>query len=136
MARGRFDGLNCFLKYVLNRDWLGGIPFQSIHAKKTLAVLFKLKKNPTHMYQCFFLCCFSGWLLPQRKSYFSLRLPHDWYVFGLDNGLECDIDAQQTAYFARAAQALPPTAKVVVVTHDPNWVHDQYADSNSGSERG
>ena len=44
------------------------------------------------------------------------------YVFGLDNGLECDIDAQQAAYFGRLGAALPEGAKVIIVTHDPNWV--------------
>ena len=33
--------------------------------------------------------------------------------------LEADIDPQQAAYFASVGRALPPDAKVVVVTHDP-----------------
>ena len=90
-----FDGLHCFLKFVINSDWLG------------------------------------GWLMPQRKSYFALKLPMDWYVFGLDNGLTEDIDATQCAYFARLADGLPSSAKIIIVTHDPNWILENYEGSPS-----
>ena len=43
-----------------------------------------------------------------------------------DNGLTADIDAKQYAYFASLADKLPADAKIVVVTHDPNWVLDNY----------
>jgi hypothetical protein len=32
---------------------------------------------------------------PQEKSYFSLALPHGWWVFGLDLALVGDIDMCQ-----------------------------------------
>lgn len=32
---------------------------------------------------------------PQEKSYFALRLPHGWWVFGLDLALVDDIDMCQ-----------------------------------------
>jgi len=61
-----------------------------------------------------------GWLLPQKRSYFTLKLPHDWYILCMDNGLSQDVDCMQAAYFTRVAKSLPETAKVIVVTHDPN----------------
>ncbi len=36
-----------------------------------------------------------GWLLPQEKSYFAIRLPQGWWVFGLDLALGHDIDVHQ-----------------------------------------
>lgn len=36
-----------------------------------------------------------GWLLPQEKSYWALKGPHGWWVFGLDLALTGDIDARQ-----------------------------------------
>jgi hypothetical protein len=36
-----------------------------------------------------------GWLLPQERSYFALRLPHNWWVFGVDLALTGDIDMCQ-----------------------------------------
>ena len=49
-----------------------------------------------------------GWLLPQRKSYFAIRLPHDWWVFGIDNGLSIDMDADQFRYLARTKRETSP----------------------------
>lgn len=37
----------------------------------------------------------AGWLLPQEKSYFALRLPHGWWLFGIDLGLVGDMDMCQ-----------------------------------------
>ena len=39
--------------------------------------------------------------MSQEESYWALRLPHGWCVFGLDNALSNDIDALQFQYFAR-----------------------------------
>ncbi len=36
-----------------------------------------------------------GWVLPQEKSYFALKLPHGWWVFGVDLALVGDIDICQ-----------------------------------------
>ena len=66
-----------------------------------------------------------------KKVWLVLRLPHDWFVFGFDNGLENDIDPQQAAYFGRYAENLPESAKVILVQHDPNWVLDQYEERDS-----
>jgi hypothetical protein len=67
-----------------------------------------------------------GWQLPQSNSYFALRLPRGWWVFGLDKGLAVDIDARQYAYFARICDAMPKTDRVILVTHEPQWVLDPF----------
>lgn len=41
-----------------------------------------------------------GWFLPQKKSYFALQLPKDWWIFGLDLALHGDIDVYQFKFFA------------------------------------
>jgi hypothetical protein len=45
-----------------------------------------------------------GWFLPQKKSYFALKLPNGWWVFGLDQALHGDIDVYQFKYFAELCQ--------------------------------
>jgi hypothetical protein len=45
-----------------------------------------------------------GWLLPQEKSYFAIRLPHGWWAFGLDLALGEDIDMHQYRYFANVVE--------------------------------
>ena len=39
--------------------------------------------------------------MPQKKSYFAIRLPHDLWLFGLDYALNDDIDPLQYQYFLR-----------------------------------
>ena len=39
-------------------------------------------------------------LLVQEKSYYALRLPHGWWLFGLDLALVDDIDMCQCRYAA------------------------------------
>ena len=77
-----------------------------------------------------------GWLMPQTKSYFVLRLPQNFYIFGFDNGVEDDINPTQAAYFAKYANNnLDEQAKVILVQHDPNWVKDQYSAERSDDPR-
>ena len=45
-----------------------------------------------------------GWMLPQQKSYFALKLPHGWWIFGLDQALHGDIDVFQFKYFSDIAK--------------------------------
>eukprot|EP00668_Euglena_longa_P012381 GGOE01014827.1.p1 GENE.GGOE01014827.1~~GGOE01014827.1.p1 ORF type:complete len:1302 (+),score=336.56 GGOE01014827.1:430-3906(+) len=76
------------------------------------------------------ICCskwLGGWLLPQTTSYFALKLPHGWWLFGMDNGLASDIDVAQFQYFSWVAeQHVGPNDRVIVVTHEPGWVLDHY----------
>ena len=65
-----------------------------------------------------------GWLLPQRRSYFALELPHNWWLFGMDDGLEGELDPHQHAYFAALSERLPAHANVIVMSHNPSWVTD------------
>ncbi|VAI21242.1 unnamed protein product [Triticum turgidum subsp. durum] len=47
-----------------------------------------------------------GWFLPQKRSYFALKLPNGWWVFGLDQALHGDIDVYQFKFFAELCQRL------------------------------
>lgn len=69
-----YDGPSCFA-IPGNHDWVDGLQiFQRyIHHKSWLG----------------------GWLLPQEKSYFALKLPQGWWLLGLDLALENDIDMCQ-----------------------------------------
>lgn len=74
-----------------------------------------------------------GWLMPQEKSYFALRLPHGWWLFALDLALVDDLDMSQYRYFARIAQEkMGPTDAAIIVTHCPHWLIDWYWGKHSG----
>jgi hypothetical protein len=67
-----------------------------------------------------------GYLLPQDTQYFALRLPHNWWCVCFDKGLVGDIDAMQLRYFARLAEVIPEHHRVIVMTHEPDWIIGNY----------
>lgn len=68
-----------------------------------------------------------GWLLPQEKSYFALKLPQGWWLLGIDLALEEDIDMFQYQYFTRIAEEkMGPQDTAIIVTHCPQWLVDWF----------
>ena len=72
---------------------------------------------------------FGGWQTRQRRSYFALRLPHRWWLWGVDIQLESDVDQPQVEYFRAVAQNMQPGDRVILVTAEPHWVYGHIYDS-------
>jgi len=69
-----------------------------------------------------------GWRTRQRRSYFAIKLPHDWWLWGIDVQLDSDIDEPQLNYFKSIASAesiMPAGSKVVLCTAEPTWVYSE-----------
>jgi hypothetical protein len=70
----------------------------------------------------------------QRRSYFALRLPLGWWLWGVDIQLEADIDVGQLNYFRSVAKALSPGDGIILASAEPDWLYrdikDPLADSN------
>jgi len=74
-----------------------------------------------------------GWFLPQKRSYFALKLPNGWWVFGLDQALHGDIDVYQFKFFAELCkQQVGEHDSVILITHEPNWLLDWYWGDKTG----
>ena len=56
----------------------------------------------------------------QRRSYFSLRLPHGWWIWGIDIQLDTYLDDVQLDYFR--SQPIAHGEKVILLTAKPAWV--------------
>lgn len=69
---------------------------------------------------------FGGWHLPQTNTYWSIELPHNWFVLGFDLGLSDDIDDMQYSYFNTVVSKMPSSANVICITHGPHWYLDAY----------
>lgn len=95
--------------------------------------------------------------LAQDSSYWAIKLPHGWWVFGLDNALQEDIDTLQVMsvclsvqvcdadwrgalhtpssfqyqYFAQLAATMDPDDRVIICTHEPDWVLDAFQHHSS-----
>ena len=73
-ALNQYEGPSCFA-IPGNHDWIDG-----------------LETFQRHIQHRGWL---GGWLLPQEASYFALKLPQGWWLFGLDLALLDDIDMCQ-----------------------------------------
>ncbi|KAI3431250.1 Bet_v_1 domain-containing protein [Psidium guajava] len=74
-----------------------------------------------------------GWLMPQKKSYFALQLPKNWWVFGLDLALHGDIDVYQFKFFSELVKKkVGDEDSVIILTHEPNWLLNWYWSDVSG----
>lgn len=60
----------------------------------------------------------------QSRSYFALKLPHDWWIWGLDIELEADINKSQLAYFWSIADEFPKDReqKIILMVAEPHWL--------------
>ena len=62
------------------------------------------------------------WSAAQSRSYFAIKLPHGWWIWGLDVQLESDLDAPQIAYFTHYAEQLNRGDCVILVSPEPTWI--------------
>jgi hypothetical protein len=72
---------------------------------------------------------FAGWRTRQSRSYFALKLPHNWWLLGTDVQLGSDIDGPQMAYFENlTAEMDKETAKsneparIILCHAEPHWI--------------
>jgi hypothetical protein len=73
--------------------------------------------------------------MPQKTSYFCLKLPRDWWVLGFDLALDDDIDIEQFTFFANVAKQMQPNHNAIIVTHEPHWVLDEYENHENDSRK-
>ncbi len=64
-----------------------------------------------------------GWRTEQRRSYFTVRLPHGWWLVGLDSQLDSYFDDPQLTYFEETLTAnLAEGDSVIVCAATPAWL--------------
>ncbi|PRY29451.1 calcineurin-like phosphoesterase family protein [Pseudosporangium ferrugineum] len=63
-----------------------------------------------------------GWRTQQRRSYFAVRLPSNWWLFAIDEQFGAYIDDPQLLYFEKAASGLGPDDRIILMTPSPTWV--------------
>jgi hypothetical protein len=78
-----------------------------------------------------------GWRTEQKRSYFTVQLPHRWWLVGLDSQLDSYFDDPQLKYFQETLTAnLRPGDSVIVCCATPAWIKAQsgYPDAFNGLE--
>ena len=67
---------------------------------------------------------FAGWWTRQRRSYFVIKLPHDWWLVGSDGQLQSDLDVPQIEHFREIARAhMKSGDKVILCLAQPVWIY-------------
>lgn len=77
------------------------------------------------------------WLTEQDRSYFAVRLPHKYWLIGIDIQLNADIDKPQMDYFRKILEspAFEAGSKVILCTAEPSWVYNSWDDKNKSHGR-
>jgi hypothetical protein len=60
------------------------------------------------------------WTTRQRRSYFAVKMPHDWWVWAVDIQLDTYLDDGQLEYFR--AQPVKSGDKIILMTAKPAWI--------------
>ncbi|HET6479234.1 MAG TPA: metallophosphoesterase, partial [Actinoplanes sp.] len=87
-----------------NHDWYDGL---------TAFIRLFARRSDGHI---------GGWRTEQRRSYFAVKLPADWWLFAIDEQFGAYIDDPQLSYFEEAARHLGPADRVILMTPSPKWV--------------
>ncbi len=85
-----------------NHDWYGGISL--------FDEVFVLADD------------FAGhWNAAQTERWWVVRLPHGWWMWGLDTALDNTLEAAQADYFTEASALLAPGDRVILCSPVPLW---------------
>lgn len=81
---------------------------------------------------------FAGCPTKQTRSYFALKLPHDWWLLAIDLQLGADLDEPQVQYFQRVAAAMTSESRVILCVPEPRWIledaypnHESYVETST-----
>lgn len=67
-----------------------------------------------------------AWQTRQRRSYFAIRLPHRWWLLGIDVQLGSDVDVMQERYFRDVAlHHIKEGDRIILCTAEPEWVNEK-----------
>lgn len=61
----------------------------------------------------------------QTRSYFTLKLPGNWWLFAIDLQLGSDLDEPQVRYFQDIAPQMPMDAKVILCVPFAQWIMEK-----------
>ncbi|SHN30317.1 Calcineurin-like phosphoesterase [Cyclobacterium lianum] len=77
-----------------------------------------------------------NWQTRQSRSYFALKLPHDYWVIAVDVQLNADIDYPQICYFKEIAEKhFNEKSKIILCTSEPSWVYKSFDTKNESFDR-
>ncbi len=67
-----------------------------------------------------------GWQCQQHRSYWALKLPHNWWIWGTDIQFSKYLDTAQIAYFEAKAAEMKEGDKLVLCIAEPSWLMNDF----------
>ncbi|MGW8248701.1 MAG: hypothetical protein ACWGOV_11420 [Acidiferrobacterales bacterium] len=64
-----------------------------------------------------------GWKTHQTRPYWSIKLPHGWWLWGVDSQMDDYIDQAQVDFFRETAKDLNPGDRVILCVAAPSWIY-------------
>ena len=72
-----------------------------------------------------------SWLTCQKRSYFCLKLPHNWWLCGVDVQLDAGINTTQIDYFRGIAQTqMKAGDRLILCCETPEWLLSNISDTH------
>jgi hypothetical protein len=68
-----------------------------------------------------------GWQCQQHRSYWAIKLPHNWWIWGADIQFSKYLDASQVSYFEMVASQMGPQDNLIVCLAEPSWLVADFA---------
>jgi hypothetical protein len=68
---------------------------------------------------------FAGCATRQTRSYFALKLPHNWWLCAIDLQLGADLDEPQVQYFQKVAVRMDQAARLILCVPEPRWIYEE-----------
>ncbi len=63
-----------------------------------------------------------GWQCQQHRSYWAIKLPHNWWIWGADIQFSKYLDASQVGYFEMVASQMGPSDNLIICLAEPSWL--------------
>jgi hypothetical protein len=63
-----------------------------------------------------------GWRCQQHRSYWALRLPHNWWIWGADIQFSKYLDTAQVNYFEAMANQMQQGDNLIICLAQPSWM--------------
>ena len=94
-----------------NHDWYDGlIAFDSLFCSSR----DKLSEDKGNI--------IGGWQCQQHRSYWAMRLPHNWWIWGADIQFSKYLDTAQVNYFEAMAKQLEEGHTLIICLAQPSWM--------------
>jgi hypothetical protein len=63
-----------------------------------------------------------GWQCQQHRSYWAIRLPHNWWIWGADIQFSKYLDTAQVNYFETMAAQMQKGDNLIICLAEPSWM--------------